>query len=123
MTVTGLARSAAVDLRAPRRRAQSPYLETARLGHGGALAMVHEAGGDRVQVLDLETRTAGRSAWRRAPAGAGQGRWGAARRGALSADSQPSEFVESGWHSQSAPGSQLNTFYSFSMFHRRKWRR
>jgi len=55
MTITGLARSAAVDLRAPRRRAQSPYLETARLGHGGALAMVHEAGGDRVQVLDLET--------------------------------------------------------------------
>ncbi len=30
------------------------YLETARLGHGEALAMVHEAGGDRVQVLDIE---------------------------------------------------------------------
>jgi hypothetical protein len=30
------------------------YLETARLGHGEALGMVHEAGGDRVQVLDIE---------------------------------------------------------------------
>ena len=30
------------------------YLETAWLGHGEALAMVHEAGGDRVQVLDIE---------------------------------------------------------------------
>jgi phosphatidylserine/phosphatidylglycerophosphate/cardiolipin synthase-like enzyme len=30
------------------------YLEAARLGHGEALAMVREAGGDRVQVLDVE---------------------------------------------------------------------
>ena len=30
------------------------YLEAARLGHGEALAMVREAGGDRVQVLDIE---------------------------------------------------------------------
>jgi len=30
------------------------YLETARLGHGEALGMVHEAGGDRMQVLDIE---------------------------------------------------------------------
>jgi hypothetical protein len=30
------------------------YLDTARLGHGEALAMVHEAGGHRVQVLDVE---------------------------------------------------------------------
>lgn len=30
------------------------YLEAARLGHGEALAMMHEAGGDRVQILDVE---------------------------------------------------------------------
>ena len=30
------------------------YLDAARLGHGEALAMVREAGGDRVQILDLE---------------------------------------------------------------------
>lgn len=30
------------------------YLDAARLGHGEALAMVQDAGGDRVQVLDLE---------------------------------------------------------------------
>jgi len=30
------------------------YLQAARLGHGEALAMVREAGGDRVQVLDVE---------------------------------------------------------------------
>ena len=30
------------------------YLDAARLGHGEALAMVQEAGGDRVQILDLE---------------------------------------------------------------------
>ena len=30
------------------------YLDAARLGHGEALAMVQEAGGERVQILDLE---------------------------------------------------------------------
>jgi phosphatidylserine/phosphatidylglycerophosphate/cardiolipin synthase-like enzyme len=30
------------------------YRDAARLGHGEALAMVQEAGGDRVQILDLE---------------------------------------------------------------------
>lgn len=30
------------------------YLEAARLGHGEALAMMHETGGDRVQILDVE---------------------------------------------------------------------
>ncbi|WP_460682900.1 phosphatase domain-containing protein [Modestobacter lapidis] len=39
---------------------ESPlYLRSASLGHAGALGMVFEAGGDRVQILDVET-SAGR---------------------------------------------------------------
>ncbi|MGD9525697.1 MAG: phosphatase domain-containing protein [Pseudonocardia sp.] len=33
---------------------QPLYLDAARLGHGEALAMVQEAGGERVQILDIE---------------------------------------------------------------------